>query len=74
MKTYPELREIGIKATRKLTALHNDIEVLILTFQKGEAMTPVAISGMVEGTRDVPRLLREVADKLEADRGKLVVS
>lgn len=69
--TYAELRQIAAKAWHKITG--TGVAGLVILWNRNEPATQVAMYGETEEQRDVPRLLREVADKIEASKGKLVV-
>jgi len=66
-RTHAELREIAIINVRQTTAQFPGIGIVVMLFNRGKVLTPVALSTAVDSPEQAIRLLREMADKLERD-------
>lgn len=71
VRTYAELRQLCIRVWRHLTT--PEVAGVILLWNRNLPSTHVSIYGDVEPQRNLPALLREMADKIEKDKGRFVV-
>jgi hypothetical protein len=74
MRTFAELRELAMININATKSQLPDLGTLVLVWNKNAPTTEIAIAGEVEPQRDLPRMLREIADKLEREKGKKVIA